>query len=178
MRNAKGITSEEEGTAPDGKSNLQERMKSSRNELIMIFQLAVILEGASRIILNSVVCCNSTPFSSTEDYWNAAVNVYSCCSTSLSAFAVICILDFGHSNRKLSSCKGDPGLPRGFHKGLPVGSDSEHFLATYATPLFAYPTPKTIRAISRKADFWNAILCRAASVNCLRCTLLPMKGPS
>ena len=62
--------------------------------------------------------------------------------------------------------------------GLPVGSDSEHFLAVYATPLFAYPTPKTIRAISRKADFWNAILGRAASVNCLRCTLLLMKGPS
>lgn len=58
--------------------------------------------------------------------------------------------------------------------GLPVGSDSEHFLAVYATPLFAYPTPKTIRAISRKADFWNAILCRAASVNCLRRALLPM----
>ncbi|XP_055446066.1 uncharacterized protein LOC129659044 isoform X17 [Bubalus kerabau] len=86
-------------------------------ELMMIFQLAVILEGASHIILNSVVCCNSIPFSSTEDCWSAAVNVYSCCSTSLSAFVVICILDFGHSNRKLSNCIGDPGLPRGFHKG-------------------------------------------------------------
>ncbi|XP_055446059.1 uncharacterized protein LOC129659044 isoform X10 [Bubalus kerabau] len=85
-------------------------------ELMMIFQLAVILEGASHIILNSVVCCNSIPFSSTEDCWSAAVNVYSCCSTSLSAFVVICILDFGHSNRKLSNCIGDPGLPRGFHK--------------------------------------------------------------
>ncbi|XP_055446048.1 uncharacterized protein LOC129659044 isoform X3 [Bubalus kerabau] len=86
------------------------------SELMMIFQLAVILEGASHIILNSVVCCNSIPFSSTEDCWSAAVNVYSCCSTSLSAFVVICILDFGHSNRKLSNCIGDPGLPRGFHK--------------------------------------------------------------
>lgn len=49
--------------------------------------------------------------------------------------------------------------------GLPVGSDSEHFLALYASAcLSAYPTPRTIRAISRKADFQNAILCRAASV--------------
>lgn len=36
MKNAKGITSEEEGMAPDGKSNLQERMKSRRNGKYMV----------------------------------------------------------------------------------------------------------------------------------------------
>ena len=40
-------------------------------ELMMIFQLAVILQGVSHIIPNSVVCCDSTPFSSTKNYWNA-----------------------------------------------------------------------------------------------------------
>ena len=54
-----------------------------------------------------------------ENHWFSSfpsVSVHSCCSTSLSAFVVICILDFGHSHRKLSNCIGDPGLPRGFHK--------------------------------------------------------------
>ncbi|KAM7245465.1 hypothetical protein CapIbe_003991 [Capra ibex] len=124
-----------------------------RGELMMIFQLAVILQGVSHIIPNSVVCCDSTPFSSTKNYWNVAVSVRSCCSTSLSAFVVICILDFGHSHRKLSNCIGDPGLPRGFHKGLPVGSDSEHFLAVYATPLLHIQPQRQSELSAEKQTF-------------------------